>query len=236
MRVGASIIIKNGIAVQSYNWTLTRPFGSLSTIIKELDEYQCDEIAILRYVRAREPLIDLKTDLQNIGKIASSSPISLGGGIRELSHLNYLTNLPIERVIFSSIFLSQKVHIINELILNLGRQAIQCLLPVQIDNNSLYVLNLEKKTKIEISNIDFSFLEKYANELIIYDTNNDGRSNSFNFEILDKIRFPFKRLVLTGGIGLRCARKAKAMGIASILIENKVLHSEYSIENFKRQK
>ena len=77
------MILKDGQVVQSYGWTLTRPFGSLNNILKHLDEYQCDEIAILRYVREQEEMHDFISDIEQLKKISSASPISLGGGIRD---------------------------------------------------------------------------------------------------------------------------------------------------------
>ena len=47
-RIGASVIIKDQRAVQSYRWNVLRPLGEIQTVFSFLDEYECDEIAIMR--------------------------------------------------------------------------------------------------------------------------------------------------------------------------------------------
>ena len=77
MRIGSSIILRCGKAVQSYNWKLLKPFGSLKSILKHLDDFQCDEIAILRYVREKHEMHDFIRDIEQLKNFSSSSPISL---------------------------------------------------------------------------------------------------------------------------------------------------------------
>jgi len=234
MRIGSSLILKAGNVVQSYGWKLLRPFGSLNSIIKHLDEFQCDEIVILRYVRKLDTMDNFVNDLKKIAKIESSSPISLGGGIRNKKQIEMLNSLPIERIVFSSAFLSKDQDILQETILRFGRQALQGLLPIYTDQNAIYIYNLTTSKKITLNKFDFDFLEKYANEVIIYDMENEGKINHFNFDILNHIPIKRSKLIITGGIGPICIKKAGQLNLASVLVDNKILHNEYSIENLKR--
>ena len=234
MRIGSSLILKSGNVVQSYGWELLRPFGSLNSIIKHLDEFQCDEIVILRYVREQEKMDQFVNDLKKISQIASSSPISLGGGIRNKNQIEMLHGLPIERIVFSSAFLSKDEDILQETILRFGRQALQGLLPIYADQDEIYIYHLATSQKIKLNDFNFDFLEKYANEVIIYDIKNEGQINNFNFDILNDIPIERSKLIITGGIGPMCIKKAVQLKLASVLVDNKILHNEYSIENLKR--
>ena len=51
MRIGTSIILIDGYCYQSYNWKIMRPLGQLQNAIDSLEEYQCDEISIIRPIR-----------------------------------------------------------------------------------------------------------------------------------------------------------------------------------------
>ena len=187
MRIGSSLILKAGNVVQSYGWTLTRPFGSLNNIVKHLDDYQCDEIAILRYVREQEEMCRFISDIEQLKKIYSSSPISFGGGIRDKSQISMLLGLPVERIIYSSAFLSHQVDILKETIAIFGRQAVLGLLPIYTTENGKYICNLATGEKVKLGEFDFSIIDKYANEVIIYDIVNEGRENCFNFNILQEV-------------------------------------------------
>ena len=98
MRVGASVILKNGLAVQSYGWDTLRPLGILSSVLSSLDEYECDEISVLRYARGQQSQTYFDVDTECLKNCVTSSPISFGGGIKTQKDLDVIRELPIERL------------------------------------------------------------------------------------------------------------------------------------------
>ena len=112
-RIGASIIFYNGVCYQSNSWKIFRPLGSLYNAIKILDEYEVDEINILRPIRNKKDKHYL-SDCSIISKIYSNTPISFGGGIRSISKLKPLRSMPIERIILNSSFISRNIKLLKK--------------------------------------------------------------------------------------------------------------------------
>ena len=106
MRVGSTLLLKNKKCYQSYNWSYFRPLGSLQIAVDSLDEYECDEVAIIRPVRDCDSLDLFSRDLDVLRELNAMTPISFGGGIRSREHLELLEGLPVERFVFSSAFIA----------------------------------------------------------------------------------------------------------------------------------
>jgi imidazole glycerol phosphate synthase subunit HisF len=233
MRIGTSIILINGYCYQSYNWKMMRPLGQLQNIINFLEEYQCDEIAIIRPIRDIDDIESFKKDINEISKLNCMTPISFGGGLRSIKYIDMIKNLPIERLIFSSPFINKDLKLINYAIDLYGHQSIQCILPFKYIENSIYIFSSIDNSYIPFSTIDMQFIEKYANEIILLDTNNEGKNNKFSNEILDKLGIDNSKVIISGGIGNDDIKIAKQHNIASVLVDNKILHKEYSIRGYR---
>ena len=78
------------------------------------------------------------------------------------------------------------------------------------------------------------FINQNSNEIILFDVNNEGLLDKFDFDILDFINLPREKLIISGGIGPRNSRKAAKLSIASTLIDNKTLHNEFSLKRYKQ--
>ncbi|MDA0120149.1 HisA/HisF-related TIM barrel protein [Vibrio sp. T11.5] len=233
MRVGSTVLLQAQRCVQSYHWSFLRPLGDLQSVLDSLEEYQCDEVAIIRPVRDQDTFAQFEADIQVLHRLKTMTPISFGGGIRSFKHLALLNDLPIERLVFSSAFLAKDHMLLDEAKNLFGHQAIQCLLPIRTLNGSLEVFCSEKSTFVTINDIDFSFIQSYANEIILFDVASEGEHNQFDFELLSALPIENSKLIVSGGIGHESVRAASEKGLASVLIDNKVLHKEYSITSYK---
>lgn len=233
MRIGSTVLLRGKKCIQSYCWEYFRPLGSLQGVIDSLEEYQCDEIAIIRPVRNDDSLDLFKEDLSELQKLKTMTPVSFGGGIRSVEHLQYLTDLPIERLVFSSAFLDENKELICMAKNLFGHQAIQCLLPLVRKEEGIFVYYSSLSKYIPIKEINIDFINEFANEIILVDAKNEGQGNKFDWSLIDGIPFEPKKLIISGGIGKNCIHKAYKKELASVLIDNKVLHKEYSIAGFK---
>jgi phosphoribosylformimino-5-aminoimidazole carboxamide ribonucleotide (ProFAR) isomerase len=233
MRIGATLLLSNQNCVQSYSWSNIRPLGSLQIAMDSLEEYECDEVSIIRPVRAKDSIESFSKDIEAIRLIKTMTPISFGGGIRTLEHLELLRDLPIERLIFSSSFIAKDKKLINKAKNLYGQQAIQCLLPIKIIDQKIFVYYCNEAKLISINKLDLSFINNFANEVVLYDISNDGLRDSFNEQIADSLSNDYSKLVLSGGIGKETIKWAREKGLASVLVDNKVLHREYSINEYK---
>ena len=233
MRVGSTLLLKNKKCYQSYNWSYFRPLGSLQIALDSLDEYECDEVAIIRPVRDCDSLDLFSQDLDVLREMKTMTPICFGGGIRSPQHLELLEGLPVERLVFSSPFIESNQTLVDSARQLFGKQAIQCLLPVKVVADNVYVYDSNKAKFIKLDKIDLTLINELANEVVLYDTNNDGGHDSFNKSLIGRLPIEKHKLVVTGGVGKSTIDWARREGLASVLIENKVLHKEYSIRGFK---
>lgn len=233
MRIGSTVLLSDQLCIQSYEWIMKRPLGRIQGVIDSLEEYQCDEVAIIRPVRENDSFDNYREDIKIVKELSSMTPISFGGGVRTLDHLKLLQDLPIERLIFSSAFLEKNEKLILAAKNLFGHQAIQCLLPVTIKGGETWAYNSSIGNYIPLASIDTKFIDELANEIILFDTTHEGMSNSFDWSLLKEVPFDLKKIIISGGIGKEDVQKAKVKGIASVLIDNKILHQEYSISGYK---
>jgi len=233
VRIGASIILIDGYCYQSYNWKIMRPLGKLQNVIDSLEEYQCDEVAIIRPIRDNDTIELFQKDIDEVSKLNCMTPISFGGGLRSEMHIDMLNNMPIERLVFSSAFISKDLKLIKYTISLYGHQSIQCMLPFRYMDDEIDIFSTQTNSYIPLTSIDMKFIEKYANEIILLDTANEGENNKFNIEILNKLGVSNTKVIISGGIGISDIKKAKQYNLASVLVDNKILHKEYSIRGYK---
>ncbi|PJC86304.1 hypothetical protein CSW98_08785 [Vibrio sp. HA2012] len=233
MRIGATVLLSEQQCVQSYEWNRVRPLGSLQGVLDSLEEYHCDEVTIIRPVRHDDTLLQFQQDIEVITALKTMTPISFGGGIRSVEHLKLFKDLPIERLVFSSAFLEKNRNLIvmaNELF---GRQAIQCLLPVAYRGSDVVVYHCSQRRFIPFSEIDIEFIDELANEVVLFDILHEGSRDKFDWALLEGVPFPFGKLIISGGVGEKTLHIARQKNLASVLIDNKVLHQEYSISGYK---
>lgn len=233
MRIGALVLVVGNRAIQSYNWKNYKPLGDLQNVISSLDEYECDEITIIFPKRACVHRSNFHESLKLLKGLKSISPISCGGGLREEIDFSKIQELPIERYVFSSEFIKPRSLVVELAKEKCGKQAIQCMLPMAISSDVAYVYHSAAAAFVPLSEINFDRIFDLSDEIIVYDLNNEGRLNSFNFELLDRLPSVMDRLVISGGIGKKCIKRAKSLGLSAVLLDNKTLHDENHIQAIK---
>lgn len=233
MRIGATILISGGKAVQSYNWKLLRPLGNLQNAITFLDKLECDEICLLSPIRSENKNSELHLTLEQLASIYSTSPMSIGGGLRDFSDFQKAAALSVERFVFSSEFIKNKTNVVEKAAGLAGKQAIQCILPMSITDNDCYIFHSSDNKFVPINEICFSRISELADEIIIFDSQNEGNYDTFNFDLIDKIPIEKNRLVISGGIGANTVAKARRLKFAAVLLDNNALYKENHISRLK---
>ena len=140
MRKGAVILFKDGYCYQSYGWGVQRPLGKIQNILDHLEEYHVDEISIIRPVKGMDSDESFYSDILELSKIKSSTPLSFGGGLYNKERIDRVRSLSFERLIFSSSLLSNS-NIISYTRNLTGKQAIVGSIPLKYVNSSLMVYN-----------------------------------------------------------------------------------------------
>ncbi len=234
MRIGAMVLLREGVAVQSYGWQLVRGLGRLQGVLDALDDYGCDEIAVIRPVRDSDTDTALAEDIHQLGQCSTMTPLSFGGGIRCAKQLSLLQELPVERLVLSSAVLKGERELIEQASQSFGKQAIQCLLPVRRHRQKIEVFCPAHGCFQPLSGQTLELIDALCNELILVDTTHEGVPNSFDFALLEALSFPRERTLLSGGIGTKTVAKAADSGVAAVLLDNRMLHREYATEAYRR--
>jgi len=223
VRIGSTLLFFNGLCYQSYDWMCLRPLGDLQNAVKHLDAYNIDEISIIRPIRTIDSY--LKEDIQCLKSLKSSTPIAFGGGIRNLSDIDLLEGLPIERVILSSVLFVKNLQVIDKLTDLYGKQAVVGFIPFK-RSDRIEVFNSSKNEFCDLSSLNIKAMEK-CDEIVLHDCASEGSSNGFSFDAIND--FKIENIILSGGVSGEIKKiKNLVPQPKSVLIENKVLHFENS--------
>lgn len=234
MRIGASLLLLDGTCLQSYGWTLRRPLGDLQLAVRWLEAYEVDEIAICRPVRADDSASRLRGDIEALRRLRSTTPLSFGGGLRGDAALDLLLDAPLERVIMSSAFVRRDEATLAAAVHRMGRQAVMALLPVRLGPQGIEVYCCADARFRAMRPADRAVLDTYANEVVLHDVAAEGTPDGFDLRLLAASGLDPTRVVISGGIGRAIVARARSLGIAAVHVENRVLHTEFSIREFAR--
>ena len=233
MRTGAVLLFKAGYCYQSFHWQRLRPLGALAWSVEMLDRYGVDEISLIRPLRGSESRDEWLADLKALACVHCMTPLSFGGGIRHLSQLDDLAELPIERLIFSSAFVEPDQALIAGANRRWGRQAIQALLPIRQKSGEMEVYHCGQKTWRLLSELNWQFIDDFANEVILYDTAHEGEVVTDRQILCHDWPVGAEKCILAGGIGPERARLVQQQGYAAALVENRMLHHEYAMPGYR---
>jgi phosphoribosylformimino-5-aminoimidazole carboxamide ribonucleotide (ProFAR) isomerase len=233
MRLGAAVSFENDSAVQSYGWRQRRPLGYLNNILNALDKLECDEIVISRIVKGLDNTDALNKYLDLLETMNVSTPVSIGGGLRNGDKLCQLSRLPCERFHFNTLFLNRDKKTIVNFIKKFGQQSIQCMLPLRTRQGIIEFYDSSKNRFINLRHLDQDFISNLANEIIVCDVDAEGLEDCFNFKLINSLQFDVSRIVAMGGVGKNAVRMAKDLGFAACLIENRLLYKENSVDELK---
>lgn len=236
MRIGATVLVSGDKAIQSYNWKLQRPLGGLQNVVDFLEKFECDEISLIMPIRSANRHNENHRTLERLASIHSNTPLSIGGGLRNVSDFNKAAQLPVERFIFSSEFIDDTTNVIEEAAKIAGTQAIQCMLPVSIIDMEYCVFHSAENRFVPINKVCFSRISELSDEIIILDTRNEGTYDCFNFDLISNIPIEKSRIVISGGTGIQTIIQAKKAGLASVLLDNIALYEEDHIFGLKNAK
>ena len=225
MRISASLLLKNGFCYQSYRWQYLRPLGSLQNAVRMLEERQVDDISIIRYCRENQNQEEFVSDLELISNLDCITPLAFGGGIRDSEALKMVQQLPVERILLSSAYFEKNIVLLEEAMSMFGRQALIAVLPYRVCNNKIeyYHCSAEK-----FGDCDLAFIDSHANEVMLYNTTQEGLAFSDFQENYDLFSINHSKLILSGGINHGFIKKVRNLNFASVCIDNSALHQQFN--------
>ena len=134
-----------------------------------------------------------------------------------------------ERLIFNSALFDDR-EVLKHAIFRMGHQAIVAYVPFTLKNNIFKVYHSKSNKFIDTTENFWANLDLLCNEMILLDADAEGGKEGFNFKVLEFVKFPYERILISGGITKPDISKAMKMQLAGVSIDNSVLHSEFSIK------
>jgi cyclase len=229
------VLVKNGLAVQSFGYKKYLPLGKPEIVVKNLDSWMVDEIAVVSIDTDRD-----EPDYQTLEKIMHkriSTPLIIGGGIRTASHAQKLIQIGADRLILEKLFSEQKADVIRTISDRVGKQALIRSCPlIIVENDIRQYINATNIFKYFDREFEHEVNDLYS-EILIIDKEAEGYENSFDVRLID-IPILEKQKILFGGISTKSqyASLIKRNDVAAIGVGNFLNYKELATEQFKDKK
>jgi len=187
-RIVGVLIVKNGVVVQSINFSKYIPVGKPVVAIEYLNKWGIDEIVIINI----DP--DYNYNLQASAEIEKYSsrcqvPLTIGGGIKSIEDIDMLIKSGADKIIINtSAYLNE--NLLEDAAMKYGSQCIIVSIDIkELDHNKYQVMIKSGKQSIDLSPLEYSKkVEKIgAGELLIQSIEHDGSKTGFDNIIIEKI-------------------------------------------------
>ena len=225
------IITKNELVVQSFNFSKYLPIGNVKTAIDFFVNWDVDEIVIIDIDATR----DGRAPNVELVKWAAKEcfvPLTVGGGIKNVTHIQQLLNAGADKVCINSVT-QENIAFITESSNKFGSQCITVSVDVKQIDGEYFIYNYRKREVISGSIVEFTKkLEKFgAGEILLNSVDRDGSRLGYDTELLKKVSESVTIPVIAlGGIGrfdqlVDGVKKGKCQAVAAANIFQHVEHS-----------
>lgn len=236
IRISASVIIKDNLAVQSFFFKNYLPIGKPEIVIENLDRWNVDEIIVLDIDRSKQNTGPNLRLIEKIAQLQIKTPLIYGGGIRNIEDAKNVIKKGADRLIIGFNFF-RNFNIAKNISSAIGAQAVIISMPFIKYENEIYIFDYIKKKKIKINKEILNYLNSdYVSEIFLSDVNNDGKFNGFKYNIIQKLKkftksFP---IIVYGGISHKKQLNdiSSHSNVSAITIGNFLNYSELSYKNY----
>ncbi len=230
-RLIATVNILNGVAVQSINFKNYLPIGDPEIAISFLNDWGIDEIIIL----------DIKATLNQdctlfkyLPQYVSNcqSPITAGGGVRNLQDIENLIRNGADKVVINSSFFNDS-NLLQEGIKEFGSQAFVISIDVKKVNNEyiIFTESFSKRVNLPINKAMEAINDSGAGEVIVNSIDNDGSKTGFDISLLKYVKSKLNIPVIGCGGAGRPSHfiKASQIGLSGLAAGNFFHFNEHSV-------
>lgn len=216
-RIIPILLVDNQELIKTIKFNSPTYIGDVVNSIKIYNELQVDELCILDKSACQNGI-----NLNLIKELANESffPLSYGGGIKDLSSIEKLLRLGVEKVVICSNAFD--FDFVKSAVANFGSSTISiCIDYKKINNkNIVFINNGQKNMQIEIIKFINKLVQFNVGEIIIQSIDNDGTYKGFDIELLQTLTAMFSNpFVIAGGCkdikNIREAFESNASGVAS---------------------
>ena len=231
------ITVKDGLAVQSFNYKRYLPLGNPEVIAENLDRWGADEILLQCIDRTACGLGPDFALLERLGKAGLSTPLIYSGGIRSIDDGVLAVKLGADRICLDALLKDSPQQVIG-LSRVLGAQALIASFPLSVQNCMLNELDYRYKKSKKFDEFSLTLLkEKVISEALAIDWKNEGVNCGFDFRIIQN--FPLKDIPIIAFGGISEANQYREIldhpQVSAIAIGNFLNYKEHSILHIKKQ-
>lgn len=186
-RIVATLVVRNGIVVQSCDFNRYKPVGNPTVAMKFLDDWGVDEIILLDISATKEdraPNVAMVVD----GAAHCRVPLTVGGGVKTIEHVLQLMHSGADKVSINQAALIQP-SFLAEIAKSFGSQCVVASIDAMRVDGECYVYDYLKHTTIPMRPWDFArhLQDHGAGEIFINSVDRDGSKTGFDLELINEI-------------------------------------------------
>jgi len=186
-RVAATIIVKDGIVVQSINFSKYLPVGKPAIAIEFLNQWGIDEIILLDISTARN---NQDPDYLMIRKASEKCfvPLTVGGGVSNIEHIKQLMHCGADKIslnhaaIYQPELITKASHIFGDQCIVVSIDAIKTR-----EGYRVYDYLTKKALKIIPKDLAIKAVELGAGEILINSVDRDGTYIGYDLQLINSI-------------------------------------------------
>lgn len=207
------LLLKNGWLVQSKEFKRWQNLGNPITAVKRLSEWASDELIYLDI--SKNEKYDIKRDdqgypnrhsfidiIKDVSKV-TFMPITVGGRIRTLSHIEDLLAVGADKVSINTQALTDK-NFITEAAKEFGSQCIVISIDSKIINGKYTVMLGGELESTQYSPAEWAKIveSQGAGEILLNSIDRDGMKNGYDIELLGSVSAEVNiPVIASGGVG-----------------------------------
>ena len=186
-RIIATLVVKNGIVVQSRNFKRYMPIGKPEIAVEFLDDWGVDEIILLDISATRDGRVP---DYAMVRTVSARChvPLTVGGGITSTEHILELMHCGADKISFNQVALHQPT-LINEAAKLFGDQCIVVSVDaLQVDGNyRVYDYHHRKVLTASVDEFARQMQDRGAGEILINSVDRDGAQCGFDLDLINAV-------------------------------------------------
>ena len=198
-RIIATVIVKDGIVVQSKTFNKYLPVGKISVSLEFLDKWGIDEIVLLDISASKNGSKLVIEQLQDAVKNCFV-PLTYGGGLKNMSMVHSVFHKGADKVSLNRAFFNDK-DLISNVAKEFGKQSVVVSLDFVEKNGKalLYDYYNAKETKTDLKDAIIEAEQLGIGEILINCVNRDGMYNGYAINTIKSLKELSVPLIIAGG-------------------------------------
>ena len=186
-RVVATVVVKDGIVVQSINFKKYLPVGKPEITLEFLNQWGIDEVILIDISATKK---QLEPNYLMVKKASQKCfvPLTVGGGISKLEHIQQLMHCGADKISLNTAAIHQPA-LISSAAKIFGDQCVVVSIDAINTADEYRVYDFVNKKAIDISPADFSkkVVGLGAGEILINSINRDGSYLGYDLDLINSV-------------------------------------------------